>query len=628
MKEIKKIQKTYYKISKNYKFGLFFIIGLLVITTFISTINQNQISKQKNTQNPQQQEQIKKENNDKFSTNLDLQKNDNTENIKKNNVDNTETNIDKNSDEYEKLSQNLQDLNQNNESVLGEITDEYNTIKSDQPKVAGASTSNNSPAEQNTAAMLTTIIKGLNDILAGPSSSSTNATIEYQNDNGKIQKYKMPIYSEDNAIDGTFNAIGALYETKPATVNAWKEDIMAKINPVKTIQAQDDTRQSPTYFPGQGYNLLNPIKPLWRSATNMVYIFYILIVIGIAFLIVFRSSIDGQNTVNLFNAIPSLIISLILVYFSYPLSAAFIDLITVGSGVTYGVLIGSQENIKCNNLTIENTPGAYLHCENYKIYPAPSVSDLRQDRGEALDASTDLQINDSPVSIWNAFYTAGINVSTDGADSLLPRDFPGSEVIRKLLSGFFDDGSPAAFLLGLIFTFAAFSASVRLFLALLKEYVILMVAPIGAPFIFLFSAIPGQTTNLISSYFKRLLVASVTFIAVYAILLIVIIISRQPNQIADVVWNPPMLGYAPDTFNSNEPFLNQQLIKSLLGFGLFISAPLIPDMIKQYLIESGQNVIGENFAQASKGGARTLLGIGSGINSAIKGGLGIEPKGR
>jgi hypothetical protein len=83
------------------------------------------------------------------------------------------------------------------------------------------------------------------------------------------------------------------------------------------------------YAQGYGYTALNPIMSLWIASRNMAYLLLVIILIAAGFLIMFRVKINPQTVVSLQMMIPKLIITLVLITFSYAIAGLVIDLIYV-----------------------------------------------------------------------------------------------------------------------------------------------------------------------------------------------------------------------------------------------------------------------------------------------------------
>lgn len=415
-----------------------------------------------------------------------------------------------------------------------------------------------------------------------------------------------------SAFDGLVELTGTLYNTKQASVEVWASDLRESLLP----SAEAGSLDSPTYNPGQGFELLSPVRELWRATSNIVYIFYIVIIVVIAFLIVFRTQLGGQNEINLFNAIPSIIISLILVFFSYPLSAAFIDIITIGSGVTYGVLIGTPGS---------NAPGAYLYEKDLKYDIGFNIPNfINGDRNTTFDARTGLQIDDKYVSLWQIMFSSRAAPDIEGVNFIVPSEAPFASIIKNFINSVDNLGGG---ILLLVFSFAAFTAQLNLFFKLVREYVVLTFYVVLAPFYFLAAAIPGQTGGMISGYFRRLLAASLCFVAVYAVFLVVLIVGNSSGQVGDVVWLPPLLGYSADSLPTGQTISN--IARPILAFFLFLSTPMIPDAINQAIgAEGGGGAFFGNVMNSVRAGGAIVAGQVSSIDQMGKGALGIQPRKR
>lgn len=68
------------------------------------------------------------------------------------------------------------------------------------------------------------------------------------------------------------------------------------------------------------------VDRIWSSVRDIAYIGYVLIMIVIGFMIMFRHKIGGQAMVTVGNSIPKLIISLVLVTFSFAIMGLIIDM--------------------------------------------------------------------------------------------------------------------------------------------------------------------------------------------------------------------------------------------------------------------------------------------------------------
>src|SRR6185369_5532352 len=80
------------------------------------------------------------------------------------------------------------------------------------------------------------------------------------------------------------------------------------------------------YAQGLGFSSLSPILGLWKIFRNIAYFFFIVIFVFIGFMIMIRSKIGSQAAVTVQQALPKLVVSLILVTFSYAIAGLLLDL--------------------------------------------------------------------------------------------------------------------------------------------------------------------------------------------------------------------------------------------------------------------------------------------------------------
>lgn len=94
---------------------------------------------------------------------------------------------------------------------------------------------------------------------------------------------------------------------------------------------------------GFGFSALGPIQNIWRIFRDIMYGLFVIIIIVFAFMIMFRVKINPQTVVTIQSAIPKIIITLILVTFSYAIAGFLIDLTYVVIGLV--ALIINQSHL-------------------------------------------------------------------------------------------------------------------------------------------------------------------------------------------------------------------------------------------------------------------------------------------
>lgn len=102
----------------------------------------------------------------------------------------------------------------------------------------------------------------------------------------------------------------------------YTKNLLKKFSPVSEVQAQ-----------GYGYTGLTWLNKYWRGFRDMSYFLLVLVVIVLAFMIMFRVKISPQIVISVQSALPKIIIALLLITFSYAIAGFIIDLMYVVAGL-------------------------------------------------------------------------------------------------------------------------------------------------------------------------------------------------------------------------------------------------------------------------------------------------------
>lgn len=220
----------------------------------------------------------------------------------------------------------------------------------------------------------------------------------------------------------------------------------------------------PAMAQGIGFAALDPILETWKVFRNLAYLFFILAFVVIGFMIMFRQKV-GQAAITAQQAIPQIIIALIMVTFSYAIAGLLIDLMYLLMYLLIGIFGQNRSLIEMNTFELG----------------------------------------------WNLLTNSWSNIGAIG------------NVVDGLLStalGPISDGLGlavnAVFLL--IISVAVVIGMMRLFLELLKTYITLVISIALAPVILMFGAIPGR--NSFGEWVQSLIGNLAAFPAVLLVLII------------------------------------------------------------------------------------------------------------
>jgi len=336
-------------------------------------------------------------------------------------------------------------------------------------------------------------------------------------------------------------------------------------------------------YEGIGFAALRPFMDIWIVFRNISYLALVLILISIGFMIMFRTKINPQTVISVENALPKIIISLILITFSFPIAGFLIDLMYVLILIVIQIL--SPQISTFSKITTSELTSQYLNPSFSKILPFNFNISQPYYLGLAFFNVIPEQIR-TIVSLILQFTTGYLGMeifkkmvgtakppastvaeSTDGVAAFgftlgkLLRLFGyGIDVIIFSLIGIF--GLP--FLLGLLVLFTVIYLIFRVFFTLFYNYIQTILLIITSPIILLFEALPGK--NAFSYWIKNLIANLLSYVIVITLILVSGILNETIGKTDQYPWAPPFI-YG----------LDGKSMGIIIGMGIYL---LIPDIIK------------------------------------------------
>lgn len=110
-------------------------------------------------------------------------------------------------------------------------------------------------------------------------------------------------------------ATDALLSSRPASGVRYVSDIASRFHLIPEAYAQ-----------GFGFKAVEPIQNLWKAFRNMSYALLVIVILAMAFMIMFRVKISPQIVISVQSALPRLVGILILITFSYAIAGFLIDI--------------------------------------------------------------------------------------------------------------------------------------------------------------------------------------------------------------------------------------------------------------------------------------------------------------
>lgn len=356
--------------------------------------------------------------------------------------------------------------------------------------------------------------------------------------------------------------------------------------------------------PGSGAGVIDPVLNIWQVTRNIAYLGFIVIFLVVGLMIMFRQKINPQTVISAQQALPSLIIGLILVTFSYFIAAFIIDFSFIGTRLVAQIFVQAGKNT-FNETQINDfaTQGNILQmfwsvkmdARDPKI--EKSIDSIVKDVDQQF-----VGFNAIPAIIMGvlglllAVLLPGVGWAIGGA-------MVGTGVILGGAGGGGLVGGIVSMILPAILVIALLIQAVKLFIGLLTTYIQLLIMTAAGPLLILASSIPGRG-GAMSMWLKSLVANSLVFPAVFAAFMFAGVILGYPATGASGA-TPPLFGNIP-----------VDLVRVLIAYGIILGTPSIPDMVRQALGVKGP----EGYSQAALGGFMGGFNVAS---SGAKGGYGF-----
>lgn len=374
-----------------------------------------------------------------------------------------------------------------------------------------------------------------------------------------LAKYLSGDVDPDAGAEGLLPAVGkitaSLYQEQPSS----REYIASLIDNIGL------PRVTSAYAQGTGYTAMSPFLTFWQGFRNLAYSLYIIMFIVVGVMIMLRTKVNAQTVITIQAALPNLVITLLLITFSYAIVGLMIDLMYFL--IYFIVYLLSAVNI------IGSPTSAIDRLLSYSAY-----SVVFEGRNSIISAVA-LAIQDILTGSLGAVTTLariGAAVGTVGLTEIV-----GNAFFYLLV----------AIWLGI--------TMLKLVWVLLKSYVMLIVQTVTSPLQILMNAMPGSKAfgnwlKKTASYLLPFPVAAAMFIMAAVFIGdptkgtlgrdVFGLVETNPFGIntsspfygqEDKLWLPPF------TFQSSN--WNSRDIMVLIGFFIFTMTPAVVKMAQEWL---------------------------------------------
>ena len=333
---------------------------------------------------------------------------------------------------------------------------------------------------------------------------------------------------------------------------------------------------------GIGFASIKGYAKIWSIFRNLAYLLLVIVIIAIGFMIMFRMKLNPQTIISVENALPRIVIALILITFSFSIAGFLIDIMYVI--IALGIAALTQTGI--GNLN----PGNMLDLQNK--YAGATMSDIWPYGGggsafsvgaalfNVLPGIIELPLrgivsyfvalllskiifNFGPLgTIAKALENVGIEAATFGFNTgklitnilLIILEVIGFSLLLPFIPGW---------IIGVLILLTLAFFIFRVFFLLLTSYIKIILFIIFSPILLLFEAIPGN--NAFGFWIKNLFAELLSFPIVVLITLVGYAVVNV-NSASSQAFALPFLG----GFSSED-------LSVLVGLGLVL---VTPDLIK------------------------------------------------
>jgi len=351
-------------------------------------------------------------------------------------------------------------------------------------------------------------------------------------------------YYKKSALAYMDGVITSVYQTPPANLALWLNDTGQSLG---FIPKQ-------AYAQGIGFTGLTALLDIWKAFRNIAYAVLAAIMIVIGFMIMFRQKIDPKTVVTVQNALPRIVVALLLITFSYAIVGLMIDLMYVVLTLVVSVMVSAS-----HGSLGADTASSYLSGGFGVLFKGIFSGSI-----QSLDDIV-------------AFFTGPVVTST--AVGLSGLGFLGTLVAAGTAS--VGTAAPlvaaavpilAIVILAIVILFAV----IRLFFLLVGAYIQIIISLITAPFQLLMVAFPGN--NTFTSWISNLSVNLLVFPITAALILVANILANletHPTGLlgpqGQALWTPPLLG---GTGHG---------VAGIIAIGMLLSIPTIVNGLKESL---------------------------------------------
>ena len=318
----------------------------------------------------------------------------------------------------------------------------------------------------------------------------------------------------------------------------------------------------PAHAQTTGFDNLSALLSLWRKVRDLTYFGFVVIFVVLGFSIMLRVKLDPRTVMTIQNQIPKIVISIILITFSYAIAGLLIDLMWVS---TYtGINILTDATPACEDgstLAQVGTNSLYMTPFHYvsrilQCHIGGGMTELSYNVGQAL--------GDIVTTMF--FSVLGMDPGTNPSCDIFNID----QCLNRFVS----------FIVGLLAFLAVIIAILiqlaRVWLSLIKSYIFIILYTLLGPIWIFAGLMPGNTNFGFTQWLRRMLFALSIYPATVLLLLVASVLISDENLRNPVISNgqdfvPPLI--------SNPSISNN--VGYIIALGVILLAPQVIEMMRE-----------------------------------------------
>ncbi len=343
-----------------------------------------------------------------------------------------------------------------------------------------------------------------------------------------------------------------------------------------------------------GYNELSPTIGLWRVFRNITYLVFVILFVVIGLGIMFRIKIDPRTVMTIQNQIPKIIIAIVFVTLSYAIAGFLVDLMYVS--IYLIVSIFYQQGVDPSGVLASSPFGAvggFGGVTSISLFGGHGgiAEGVAKSISGIVSSMFDGTLGNVVGGVVGAILGMG---ASKGIGGLLKEGskFAGiGSGWGTVISGLVGAGVGALFgsktislaagvISYLVVVVAIFSALIRLWFALIKAYIYVLITVVFAPMYIAYGLIPGK------SGFGNWIRSMVANLAVFPVTITMFLLGRAFTQAfaqctdpliqctsAQTPFAPPLVG----------DFTQPERFASIIGLGIILLTPEVVNIVRDAL---------------------------------------------